>query len=140
VIFCFGVVVSLSLFNWVGVASCCWIFSLFSSDSDVWLLTKSSCDFLFFLWGKGDKIQQQEATPTQLKSDKETTTPKQKITEDDKKNIKDTETPPIQAPQQDSTLANNHTPNEENKGEATSQRGPPTDKELPQLLRAILTG
>jgi hypothetical protein len=29
-----------------------------------------------------EKIQQQEATPTQLKSDKETTTPKQKITED----------------------------------------------------------
>jgi hypothetical protein len=46
-----------------------------------------------------EKIQQQEATPTQLKSDKETTTPKQKITEDDKKNIKDTDTPPIQAPQ-----------------------------------------
>jgi hypothetical protein len=44
------------------------------------------------------------------------------FSEDDKKNIKDTDTPPIQAPQQDS----NHTPNEENKGEATSQRGPPT--------------
>jgi hypothetical protein len=39
--------------------------------------------------------------------------------------------------EQDSTLANNHTPNEENKGEATSQRGPPTDKELPQQTGVI---
>jgi hypothetical protein len=38
-----------------------------------------------------EKTQQQEATPAQLKSDKETTAPKQKTTKGDKKDIKDTE-------------------------------------------------
>jgi hypothetical protein len=40
-----------------------------------------------------EKTQQQEATPAQLKSDKETTAPKQKTTKGDKKDIKDTNAP-----------------------------------------------
>ncbi|CAB5496219.1 hypothetical protein AZO1586I_1, partial [Bathymodiolus thermophilus thioautotrophic gill symbiont] len=50
-----------------------------------------------------------------------------------KKYTNDTNELPNQASQQDSTLQNNnHTSNAENKGEATSQRGLPTDKESSQ--------